>query len=190
VDVPDQRLRSNRKSCATPNKAQQFAAYGRRTLVNSRAVCGVIFLWNSSEVLMKLLKPGTGNQFENRKKATQYIADNLLTAESVDLIAGNITTKEGIIYHVSAYAETTAAFVSTPGIDKSEYSIYASGLPTLMYRQLKKDNRSFVYEVNPSDIVTKPNSSSAEWSDIDKVAKRIWICTEKGVKCIDRSNKI
>ncbi len=139
---------------------------------------------------MKILKPGTGNQSANRKKAAQFIADNILDVESIDFKSCNITTTGGITYHVSAYAETPAAFVSTPGVDKSEYSIYASGLPTLMFRQLKNDERVFVYEVNPSEIVTKPNSPSADWTEIDKVAKRVWICTKSQVKCIDRTNKI
>jgi hypothetical protein len=135
---------------------------------------------------MNLLKPGTGNQSANRQKAIEYIASNILDVTDIDLRTGNITTAEGATYHVSAYAESSAAFVSTPGKDKTEYSIYASGLPALMYRQLKKDIRSFIYEVNPTDIKTKPNSSSAEWTDIEKAAKRIWICTAKEVKCIDR----
>ena len=139
---------------------------------------------------MKLLKPGNGNQSANRQKAVQFIADNILDVESINFKLCNITTTDGRTYHVSAYAETPAAFVSTPGVDKSEYSIYASGLPTLMFRQLKNDERAFIYEVNPSDIVTKPNSSSADWEEISKVAKRIWICTKSKINCIDRKSKI
>ena len=90
---------------------------------------------------------------------------------------------------MSAYAESGAAFISTPGVDKSEYSIYATGYPTLMFRQLKRDKRSFIYEVIPADIVTKVGSSSAEWPEIDKIAKRIWICTDTQVKCIERKGK-
>jgi hypothetical protein len=114
---------------------------------------------------MKLLTPGTGNQRANREKAIGYITENLVETESIDLKAGHITAKDGSTYHVSAYAETSAAFVSTPGLDKSQNSIYASGLLSLMYRQLKNDKRSFVYEVDPSRIKTRPSSSTAEWSD-------------------------
>ena len=135
---------------------------------------------------MKLLNPGTGNQSVNRKIAVQYIADKIIDTETIDLKAGNITSKDGTTYHVSAYAESPAAFVSTPGVDKSQYSIYTSGLRTLMYRQLNGDKRSFIYEVDPSKIKTKPNSSSAEWPAIDKVSTRIWICTDDLVKLIDR----
>ena len=138
---------------------------------------------------MNLLKPGTGNQSANRQKAIEYIADNILEVVNIDLRAGNITTSDGSTYHVSAYAESSAAFVSTPGVDKSEHSIYASGCPALMFRQLKNDKRSFVYEVTPADIVTKPNSSSAEWAEIDKAAKRIWVCTDTQVKFIERTSK-
>jgi hypothetical protein len=137
---------------------------------------------------MNLLVPGNGNQSANRIKAIQYITENILDVDSTDLKSGNISTKDGISYHVSAYAETTAAFVSTPGVDKSQYSIYASGLLTLMFRQLKNDKRSFIYEVDPSKITVKANSSSAEWPNIDKVATRIWICTKENVKLINRTN--
>lgn len=135
---------------------------------------------------MKLLMPGTGNQNSNRKKATQYIVENIIDTESFDIAAGNITSVNGISYHVSAYAESKAAFISTPGVDKSKYSIYESGLVTLIFRQLKNDNRSFIYEVDPNSIYVKPNSTSAEWPDIDKASKRIWICTEKEIKIITR----
>lgn len=138
---------------------------------------------------MNLLNPGTGNQKSNREKAIQYISENILEVESIELKAGNITTKDGITYHVSAYAETKAAFVSTPGVDQSKRSIYASGLPSLLFRQIKGDKRSFIYEANPNDIVTKPNSSSVEWPDIDKVAHRVWVCTETGIRCFDRTSK-
>ena len=135
---------------------------------------------------MKLLKPGTGNQIANRKIAAQYIVDHIIDTDDYDISACNITSKEGVTYHVSAYAETPAAFVSTPGVDKSQYSIYASGLRTLMFRQLKNDKRSFIYEVDPLKIPVKPNSSSAEWADIDKVSSRIWVCTSEQVKEINR----
>jgi len=139
---------------------------------------------------MNLLKSGTGNQKANRKKAIQYIVENIIETDTVDESAGNITATDGSQYHVSSYAETPAAFVSTPGVEKSQYSIYATGLITLMFRQLKNDKRSFIYEVNPSDIITKPNSSSAKWVDIDKVSTRIWVCTKNGVKLVDRRKNI
>jgi pyruvate formate-lyase activating enzyme-like uncharacterized protein len=60
---------------------------------------------------MKLLTPGTGNQKANRKKAIQYIADNILDVAEFDLKSGNITTMEGERYHVSAYAETGAVLI-------------------------------------------------------------------------------
>ena len=135
---------------------------------------------------MNLLNPGTGNQSANRKKAVQYIIENIIDTEKYELNSGNITSKDGTEYHVSAYAETPAAFVSTPGMDKSKGSIYTSGLLTLMFRQLKDDKRSFIYEVDPTKIYVKPKSTSAEWSDIDKVSTRIWICTDEQVKLIDR----
>ena len=136
---------------------------------------------------MKLLTPGTGNQIENRRIAIEYISSNILDAIDIDFRSGNISTAEGATYHVSAYAESRAAFISTPGRDKSEYSIYASGLPSLMYRQIKNDKRTFIYEIDPDKVKTKPNSSSADWKDIDKAAKRIWVCTAKEVKCINRA---
>jgi len=82
---------------------------------------------------MNLLEPGTGNQISNRKKAIDYITNNIIEVKSIDLKEGNITAKDGTSYHVSAYAETPAAFVSTPGVDRSMHSIYASGLCTLMF---------------------------------------------------------
>ena len=136
---------------------------------------------------MKLLKPGTGNQVANKKAATQYIAKNIVTAKTVDERSGKITTADGHSFQVSAYAETPAAFVSTPNTDKSQHSIYASGLRALMFRQLKHDDRSFIYEVEPDAIVVKPNSSSAEWVEVEKAATRIWICTDEKVHLIDKS---
>ena len=65
---------------------------------------------------MKLLTSGTGNQVSNRKVAIEYIAGNIIDVKSVDQKAGNITSIDGDRYHVSAYAETTAAFISTPGV--------------------------------------------------------------------------
>ena len=52
-----------------------------------------------------------------------------------------------------------------------------------MYRQLKNDKRSFIYEVDPTKIRVKAKSSSAEWLAIDKVATRVWVCTQEGVRC-------
>jgi len=135
---------------------------------------------------MNILKPGTGNQSANRKAAVEYITSNIFEAESVDVASGKFTSTDGDSYQVSAYAETPAAFVSTPNVGKSKYSIYASGLRVLMFRQLKHDKRSFVYEVDPQKITLKPKSSSAEWSDVSKVATRIWVCTSDEIKLIEK----
>ncbi len=51
---------------------------------------------------MNLLKPGTGNQSANRQKAIEYIADHIFEAVKIDFRDGNITTKDGNTYHVSA----------------------------------------------------------------------------------------
>jgi len=136
---------------------------------------------------MKLLKPGTGNQSANKKAATEYITKNIFVATIVDEKSGKITTADGDSFQVSAYAETPAAFVSTPKNNKSPHSIYASGLRALMFRQLKHDDRSFIYEVEPTDIVKKPNSSSAEWIQVEKAATRIWICTDEQVHVIEKT---
>jgi len=138
---------------------------------------------------MKLLKPGTGNQVANRKKAVKFIEEHVIDTESYDLDSGSIVAKDGRKYHVSAYAETSAAFVTTPGVDRSKNSIYESGLVTLMYRQLENDQRSFIYEVDPQEIHVKPNSNSAEWRDVDKASTRIWVCTEDRVILIDRRER-
>ena len=138
---------------------------------------------------MNILKPGTGNQSANRRAAVEYITSNIFEAESVDIASGKFTSTDGDSYQVSAYAETPAAFVSTPNVDKSQYSIYASGLRALMFRQLKNDKRSFVYEVDPQKITLKPKSSSAEWSDVSKVATRIWVCTSDEIKLIEKIAK-
>ncbi len=138
---------------------------------------------------MKLLKPGTGNQVANRKKAVKYIAEHVIETDSYDPDSGTIVAKDGRKYHISAYAETSAAFVTTPGVDKSKNSIYESGLVTLMYRQLENDPRSFIYEVDPLEIHVRPNSNSAEWRDVDKASTRIWICTEDKVILIERRAK-
>lgn len=133
----------------------------------------------------KLLTPGTGNQAENRKRAIEYIAKYILDVDSIDLVHGNITTKDGHSYHVSAYAESRAAFVSTPGVEKSKHSIYESGLTSLMYRQIKNDKRAFIYEVNPKLIPVATNSSSASWDDIKRCSTRIWVCDGDKQKLID-----
>lgn len=135
---------------------------------------------------MNLLKPGNGNQIANRKAAVEFISSNIFEVESMDVASGQITTKEGVSYQVTAYAETAGAFVSTPNVANSKNSIYASGLPVLMFRQLKNDKRSILYEVDPPKIYVKPNSSTAEWSDISKAATRKWICTPDEIRLIDR----
>ena len=135
---------------------------------------------------MKLLKPGTGNQNINRRAAIKFIIDNIIETDSVDLSTGNIVTKDGTAYHVSAYAETPAAFISTPGEKKTIHSIYESGLPTLMFRQLKNDKRSFIYEVYPNHIFVKANSNSAKWTNIEKVADRVWVCMGDQIKRFER----
>jgi hypothetical protein len=136
---------------------------------------------------MNLLKPGSGNQRANRKAAVEFIASNILEVESMDVATGIITTTDGVSYQVSAYAETTGAFVSTPSVEKSKNSIYASGLPALMFRQLKSDRRSILYEVDPPKLYVKPNSSTAEWSDISKAATRKWICTSDEIRLIEKT---
>ena len=138
---------------------------------------------------MKLLKPGTGNQSANRAAATEYISANIVEAESADPATGIITTTDGDSYQVAAYAETAGAFVSTPKVKNAKNSIYASGFPALMFRQLKNDERWFVYEVDPLKIFVKPNSSTAEWTDISKVARRIWICKKDEIRLIDKTAK-
>ena len=107
----------------------------------------------------------------------------------MDVATGIVTTTDGVSYQVSAYAETTGAFVSTPSVKNSKNSIYASGLPALMFRQLKNDKRSILYEVDPPKIYVKPNSSTAEWSDISKVATRKWICTSDEILLIEKTAK-
>jgi hypothetical protein len=112
---------------------------------------------------MNILKPGPGNQSANRKAAVEYITSNIFEAESVDVASGRFTSTDGDSYQVSAYAETPAALISTPKVDESQPGTDASRLRVLMFRQLKHDKRSFVYEVDPQKITLKPRSSSAEW---------------------------
>jgi len=138
-------------------------------------------------VTMRLLKPGTGNQKANRSKAVKFIVERIIDASDFDLDSGVVTAKDGTRYQVSAYAETGAAFVSTPGLDKSKYSIYASGVTALMYRQLRNDQRSFVYEVEPDDVEVAPGSTSAEWTAVDAAAKRIWVCSGDKIRLIEKS---
>ena len=138
---------------------------------------------------MNILKPGIGNQRANKKAAVEYVSSNIFDVESMDCATGIITTTEGVSYQVSAYAETTGAFVSTPNVEKSKNSIYSSGFTALMFRQLKNDKRSILYEVDPPKIYVKPNSSTAEWSDISKVATRKWICTSDEIRLIERTVK-
>ena len=134
---------------------------------------------------MNILKPGPGNQSANKKAAIEFITSKILEVESVDVASGIITTSEGVSYQVLAYAETTGAFVSTPKVQNSRNSIYTSGFPALMFRQLKNDNRSILYEVDPPNIYVKPDSSTAEWPDISRAATRKWICTRDDIRLIE-----
>jgi hypothetical protein len=136
---------------------------------------------------MNILKTGNGNQKANKEAAVEFVASKILEVESKDAATGIITTTDGVSYQVLAYAETTGAFVSTPNVEKSKNSIYTSGLPVLMFRQLKNDKRSILYEVNPPKIYVKPGSSTAEWSDISRVATRKWICTSDEIRVIEKT---
>jgi hypothetical protein len=135
---------------------------------------------------MNILKTGNGNQKANRQAAVEFISSKILEVDSMDVATGIIATKDGVSYQVTAYAETAGAFVSTPNVKNSKNSIYASGLPVLMFRQLKNDKRSILYEVDPPKIYVKPGSSTAEWSDISRVASRKWICTNDEIRSIER----
>jgi hypothetical protein len=136
---------------------------------------------------MNILKTGNGNQKANKEAAVEFVASKILEVESKDAATGIITTTDGVSYQVLAYAETIGAFVSTPNVEKSKNSIYTSGLPVLMFRQLKNDKRSILYEVNPPKIYVKPGSSTAEWSDISRVATRKWICTSDEIRLIEKT---
>ena len=136
---------------------------------------------------MNILKPGHGNQKANKKAAVEFVSASIFDVESMDVATGIITTTDGVSYQVSAYAETTGAFVSTPNVQKSKNSIYSSGFTALLFRQLKNDKRSILYEVDPKKIYVKPNSSTAEWSDISKVATRKWICTSDEIRLIEKT---
>jgi len=133
---------------------------------------------------MNILKPGIGNQSANRKAAVEFITSKIFEVESADSTTGIITTTDGVSYQVLAYAETAGAFVSTPNVEKSKNSIYTSGFNVLMFRQLKNDKRSVLYEVDPPKIYVKPNSSTAEWTDISRAATRKWICTSDEIRVI------
>jgi hypothetical protein len=136
---------------------------------------------------MNILKLGIGNQKANKKAAVEFVSSKIFEVESKDVATGIITTTDGLSYQVSAYAETTGAFVSTPNVVNSKNSIYSSGLPALMFRQLKNDKRSILYEVDPLKIHVKPGSSTAEWPAISKVATRKWICTNDEIRLIEKS---
>jgi hypothetical protein len=136
------------------------------------------------KLAVNILKPGNGNQKANRQAAVEFIASKILEVESMDVASGRITTIDGVSYQVTAYAETAGAFVSTPNVKNSKNSIYASGLPVLMFRQLKNDKRSILYEVDPPKLYVKPNSSTAEWSAVGKAATRKWICTPDEIRRI------
>lgn len=135
---------------------------------------------------MAILKPGTGNQITNRKAAIRFLADEIFDLAEADYGAATITVEEGTTYKVSAYAETTAAFVSTPGKDKSEYSIYQSELPHLMVQQFKGGDRMAVYEVNPQNISVQGNSNSAEWKEVERAAVRVWIYKDGKFRVTER----
>ncbi len=135
---------------------------------------------------MNILKPGTGNKSANVKAATEYITSNIFEVETVDVASGRFTSTAGDSYQVFAYAETSGAFISTPKTEKSKDSIDASGLSALMFRQIRNDHRSFVYKVDPLTIFIKPNSSTAEWTDVSKVATRMWICTNDEIRVVDK----
>jgi hypothetical protein len=136
------------------------------------------------KLAVNILKPGNGNQKANRQAAVEFIASKILEVESMDVASGRLTTIDGVSYQVTAYAETAGAFVSTPNVKNSKNSIYASGLPVLMFRQLKNDKRSILYEVDPPKLYVKPNSSTAEWSAVGKAATRKWICTPDEIRRI------
>jgi hypothetical protein len=138
---------------------------------------------------MNILKTGNGNQKANKEAAVEFVTSKILEVESMDVATGIITTTDGVSYQVSAYAESAGAFVSTPGVKNSKNSIYTSGLPVLMFRQLKNDKRSILYEVDPPKIYVKPGSSTAEWSDISRVATRKWICTSDEIRPIERTKR-
>jgi hypothetical protein len=47
-------------------------------------------------VIMRLLKPGTGNQKANRGKAVRFIVEHIIDAADFDLDSGVVTAKDGI----------------------------------------------------------------------------------------------
>lgn len=135
---------------------------------------------------MKLLTPGTGNQRANKASAVRFIAERVLDVASMNEVSGEIVTSAGDTFTVSAYAETTAAFVKTPGKDKDEYSIYASGHRALMVRQLK-DGRIFVYQLDSRAVEPRSGSSSVPWEDIRRAAERTWVCQGDKVREFGKS---
>ncbi len=120
---------------------------------------------------MKLLKPGNRNTHSNKRMAIDFITGNILNIKSKDYKLGTVVSENNHSYCVSAYAETGQAFIKTPDTDIAKHSIYASGLCSLMLRQLK-DGRLFIYEVEPSDVKLKQGSSTAPWNVIKDVAKK------------------
>jgi hypothetical protein len=126
---------------------------------------------------MKLLVPG-GSRKQNRRKAVQFVVDNIMPASSFDAESGAVISEAGDTFMVSAYAESSAAFVSTPGKDKTEHSIYASGHKVLLVRQLKNDSRIFVYQVDPTAIPPPKNSNTVQWPEIQRVAEKVWVCRD------------
>lgn len=143
---------------------------------------------------MKLLSPGNGNQSENNKKAIQFIAKHIFEVENenVHLDKRQIVDKEGVKYQVCAYAESTAAFVSTPGKNReTDDSIYIANLPTLMFQQIKNDSRYIIYEVDLNELKTyqKPSICNVEWKDVQKISRRTWVWKDGEIKVFDKRRK-
>ena len=136
---------------------------------------------------MKLLIPGTGNQRANKAKAVRFVVEKIIDAASHDEKSGEVVTKTGDIFTVSAYAETPAAFAKTPGVAKDKNSIYASGHKVLMVRQIKNDDRIFVYKLDPEGVSPPTGSSSISVQDISKAADCVWVCKGSEIKCIDKT---
>lgn len=135
---------------------------------------------------MKLLVPGTGNQRANKAKAVRFVVENIVDAESCDEKSGAVVATNGDIFTVSAYAETPAAFAKTPGVAKEKNSIYASGHQVLMVRQIKNDDRIFVYKLDPEVVSPPDGSSSIPWQEISKASDCIWVCKGNEIKLIDK----
>ena len=133
---------------------------------------------------MKLLTPGTGNQSANKAKAARFVAEKILDAEACDEKTGEVVTKAGDVFIVSAYAETAAAFAKTPGVSKAKNSIYASGHHAIMVRQFKKDDRIIIYQLDPTQVSPPAGSSSIAWDVIEKAADCVWVCKGDIVRLI------